>query len=110
MALRASFPPGEAKENWAILRALSAELGATLPYDSLSALRAALVAAHPHLDAIDEVPENGWKPVATGACSGEFLSAVQDHYLTNPIARASALMGELSANAAARRKTAIAAE
>jgi NADH-quinone oxidoreductase subunit G len=110
LAQRAAFPPGEAKENWAILRALSAELGAVLPYDSLSALRAALVAAHPHLDAIDAVPENTWEPVEPGACSGEFATAVQDHYLTNPICRASALMGELSANAAARRKPAIAAE
>ena len=42
LAMRASFPPGEAKENWAILRALSTELGNTLPYDSLAALRKAL--------------------------------------------------------------------
>ena len=45
---RASFPPGEAREGWAILRALSDALGKTLPFDSLGALRAALVAAHPH--------------------------------------------------------------
>ncbi len=41
MANRAGFPPGEARENWAILRALSAVLGKTLPFDSLAALRAA---------------------------------------------------------------------
>ena len=69
-----------------------------------------MVAAHPHLDAIDEVADNGWTPVAPGACSGDFAPAFSDHYLTNPIARASALMAELSANAAARRKPAIAAE
>ncbi len=51
LALRAGFAPGEAKENWAILRALSAELGKTLPWDTLAALRRALVAAHPHLGA-----------------------------------------------------------
>ena len=45
LALRAGFAPGEAKENWAILRALSAETGATLPYDSLAQLRQALVAS-----------------------------------------------------------------
>ena len=45
LAARASFAPGEAKENWAILRALSGELGLTLPWDSLAALRRAMVAA-----------------------------------------------------------------
>ena len=49
LALRAGFPPGEAKENWAILRALSGEIGTRLPWDSLAALRRALVADHPHL-------------------------------------------------------------
>ncbi|MEK6216640.1 MAG: molybdopterin-dependent oxidoreductase, partial [Boseongicola sp.] len=53
LALRAGFAPGEAKENWAILRALSAEIGAQLPYDSLSQLRAVLVAEVPHLGQID---------------------------------------------------------
>ena len=47
---RAAFPPGDAREGWAIFRALSEVLGKTLPYNSLSALRAALVAAHPHFD------------------------------------------------------------
>ncbi len=111
LALRAGFAPGEAKENWAILRALSAELGAKLPYDNLPTLRRVLVAEVPHLARIDEVPENAWAPVA-GADMGEgaFVYAVKDFYLTNPIARASALMAELSANARARAQTAIAAE
>src|SRR5690606_39939055 len=47
LALRAGFAPGEAKENWAMLRALSAELGAQLPWASLAGLRPARVAAHP---------------------------------------------------------------
>ncbi len=111
LALRAGFAPGEAKENWAILRALSAELGATLPWDSLAALRQALVAAHPHLGRIDEVAENAWQPLAVKApAKADFRNAVKDFYLTNPIARASALMGELSAGAAARAKLAVAAE
>ena len=63
LALRAGFAPGEAKENWAILRALSAELGATQPWDSLGQLRTALVTAVPHLGRIDEVPENEWQPL-----------------------------------------------
>jgi len=111
MALRASFPPGEAKENWAILRALSAELGATLPFDSMNALRSAIVAAHPHLGDIDVVAENSWTPLKTKKMGkADFRNAVTDFYLTNPIARASSLMAELSANAKARRSTTLAAE
>ena len=111
LALRAGFPPGEAKENWAILRALSAEAGAQLPYDSLAQLRQALVAAHPHLGEIDEVPENPWTPLAAQAPGkGGFPAALEDFYLTNPIARASALMAELSRNARARRSAPMAAE
>src|SRR5262249_23945832 len=49
MGMRAAFPPGDAREDWAILRALSDVLGKRLPYDSLAALRAALFKEHPHL-------------------------------------------------------------
>lgn len=111
LALRAGFAPGEAKENWAILRALSAEMGAQLPYDNIAALRQALVKEVPHLAKIDDVPENTWQPLATGLLgSAAFQPAIADFYLTNPIARASQLMAELSANAKARRAEAIAAE
>ena len=111
LALRASFAPGEAKENWAILRALSAELGATLPYDSMSALRSAIVAAHPHLGDIDVVAENAWTPLKPKKMGkADFRNSVTDYYLTNPIARASSLMAELSANAKARKTAKMAAE
>jgi len=111
LALRAGFPPGEAKENWAILRALSAELEATLPYDSMAQLRQALVAAHPHLGAIDEVAENSWQKLpAKKLGKADFRNAIADFYLTNPIARASSLMAELSANAKARKSAPMAAE
>jgi NADH-quinone oxidoreductase subunit G len=111
LALRAGFAPGEAKENWAILRALSSELGATLPYDSLAQLRRALVAAHPHLGDIDIVADNGWTPLPTAAMGkADFRNAIADFYLTNPIARASQLMAELSAGAKARGQKALAAE
>ncbi|NAZ35806.1 NADH-quinone oxidoreductase subunit NuoG [Rubellimicrobium sp. CFH 75288] len=111
MALRAGFPPGEAKENWAILRALSARLGAAQPWDSLPELRRAMVAAHPHLAEIDAVPQNRLprrapRPMGEGA----FRSPVRDFYLTNPILRASPLMAELSAAEAARRRPRMAAE
>jgi NADH-quinone oxidoreductase subunit G len=111
LAMRAGFAPGEAKENWAILRALSAEMGKALPWDSLAQLRRALVAAHPHLGRIDEVPANAVVPVAAGPLGhGDFVPAVADFYLTNPIARASGLMAELSAMAAGRAARPLAAE
>ncbi|NBE08983.1 NADH-quinone oxidoreductase subunit NuoG [Paragemmobacter ruber] len=111
LALRAGFAPGEAKENWAILRALSGELGATLPWDSLAGLRAALVKAHPHLGRIDEVAGNDWQPLEVKApAKADFRPAIRDFYLTNPVARASVLMAELSALAADRARVALAAE
>jgi len=103
LAMRAGFAPGEAKENWAIIRALSAELGATLPYDSLTALRTTMMAAHPHLANIDQVSENTWQAEKeTALKAGKFTPVIKDFYLTNPIARASSVMAELSSMAEAR--------
>lgn len=112
LAFRAGFAPGEAKENWAILRALSAELGAQQPWDSLAQLRQALVEAVPHLKQIDSVPENAWQPLSGAGelGQGDFGAAVGDFYLSNPIARASELMAQLSANAKARAEPPMAAE
>jgi NADH-quinone oxidoreductase subunit G len=102
MAGRASFPPGDAREDWAILRALSDVLGHRLPYDSLAQLRRALFEAHPHLQHIDGI-EPG-RPADINALAGRggattktpFGSAIDDFYLTNPIARSSAVMAECS--------------
>ncbi len=103
LAMRAGFSPGEAKENWAILRALSAKLDATLPYDSLAGLRQAMIAAHPHLGEIDMVAENAWKgPGNMRMTKSKIGTATADFYLTNPIARASEVMAELSAGADGR--------
>jgi NADH-quinone oxidoreductase subunit G len=111
LAMRASFAPGEAKENWAILRALSAEMGAQQPWDSLAGLRTAMVAAVPHLAKVDDVIENEMTPTKVGKLGkATFKSAVRDFYLTNPIARASQLMGVLSGNAKKRAEAPIAAE
>ena len=111
LAMRAGFAPGEAKENWAILRALSAELGATQAWDSLAALRTRLIAAHPHLGRIDQVPVNDWQPIALRDMGkATFRTAFKGFYQTNPIARASAVMAELAAMEADRAKTALAAE
>ena len=111
LAQRAGFAPGEAKENWAILRALSAELDATLPFDSIVQLRSALVKVVPHLGDINVVRENDWNPEKAGKLGkADFRNAVTDFYLTNPIARASEVMAELSAGVKSRRDGAMAAE
>ena len=111
LAVRAGFAPGEAKENWAILRALSAELAATLPFNSLAELRQSLLEAHPHLGQVDQISQSEWAPVKAGSLGkATFRSAISDFYLTNPIARASKLMAELSAGAEARAQAPVAAE
>jgi NADH-quinone oxidoreductase subunit G len=100
---RAGFPPGDAREDWAILRALSEPLGARLPFDSLQQLRQQLYAAYPHfarIDTVDAADTAGLTALAGqgGAASrAPFRSAVDDLYLTNPIARSSAIMAECSA-------------
>ena len=100
LADRANFPPGEAREDWAILRALSAVLGKALPFDSLSALRAKLYAAHPHMARLGEIAEGppARFPEILSASPGRepFVSPVADFFLTNPIARASKVMQEAS--------------
>jgi NADH-quinone oxidoreductase subunit G len=100
---RAGFAPGEAKEDWAILRALSDVLGKKLPFDSLTQLRARLYEDRPHFAAIDEIAPSDAGAIAAAAKLGgrlgktAFASPVKDFYLTNPIARASAVMAECSA-------------
>jgi NADH-quinone oxidoreductase, chain G len=103
MGNRAGFAPGEAREDWAIIRALSDVLGKKLPFDSLGALRAALYAKHPHFAAVDEIAAGNADDIAALAKKAGklgksgFASPVKDFYLTNPIARASAVMAECSA-------------
>jgi NADH-quinone oxidoreductase subunit G len=103
MGNRAGFAPGDAREDWAILRALSDVLGKKLPFDSLAELRGKLYAAHPHFAAIDMIAAGASGEIAALAQkAGEmgksaFASPVKDFYLTNPIARASAVMAECSA-------------
>jgi NADH-quinone oxidoreductase subunit G len=102
MAARASFPPGDAREDWAIFRALSDILGSRLPYDSLAQLRAAMFKAHPHLQRVDHIePGNAADIEKLAALGGApdkapFAPAIDDFYLTNAIARASAIMAECS--------------
>ena len=103
MTNRAGFAPGEAREDWAIIRALSDVLGKKLPFDSLAQLRAKLYGEVPHLARIDRIEAGSADDVAKAAklggrlAKGAFVSPVRDFYLTNPIARASAVMAECSA-------------
>jgi NADH-quinone oxidoreductase subunit G len=112
IANRAAFPPGEAREDWAIIRALSEVMGKKLPYDSLSALRQALFKATPHLMRIDQIEAGKAADIKTLARRGGSVektplrSSVEDFYLTNPIARASAIMAECSRLASGQMLTA----
>src|SRR5258708_1478249 len=112
MANRASFPPGEAREDWAIIRALSGVLARKLPYDSLGALRRALLRAARHLRRSDRMAAAKRADIKALAGKGgsvektPFRSSVEDFYLTNPIARASAVMAECSRLASGHMLTA----
>jgi NADH-quinone oxidoreductase subunit G len=112
IAGRASFPPGEAREDWAIIRALSEAVGKKLPWDSQSALRQAIFKAAPHLMRLDQIEAGEADDIKTLAGKGgnvdkaPFKAAVDDFYLTNPIARASAVMAECSRLASGQMLTA----
>jgi NADH-quinone oxidoreductase subunit G len=100
---RAVFPPGDAREDWTIIRALSEHLGAKLPFDNLKSLRAAIYKAYPHLASIDALEPVKFEASRIGAGAAQALpdeplpELIEDYYQTNPIARASSVMAELSA-------------
>jgi len=105
IANRAAFPTGEAKEDWAILRALSDVLGKRLPYDDLQGVRKAIVAEVPPGSKFGQAPAQPgadakiWNAIGTGGAvdkSVPLASPIADFYLTNPIARASETMAECS--------------
>ncbi|WP_024506883.1 NADH-quinone oxidoreductase subunit NuoG [Bradyrhizobium sp. ARR65] len=108
MTGRAAFPPGDAREDWAIIRALSEVLGKKLPYDSVADLRRTIFKAVPHLMRLDQIAAGNAAEVRALAGKGgslekaPFKSSVEDFYLTNAIARASAVMAECSRLAAER--------
>ncbi|MBN9554208.1 MAG: NADH-quinone oxidoreductase subunit G, partial [Alphaproteobacteria bacterium] len=104
-AERAVFPPGEAKEDWTILRALSEHLGARLPYDNRTQLRAAMVKDAPGFEKAGETPVHGdtapatWSGIGAQGRLDENIpvgTGISDYYLTNPIARASETMARCS--------------
>ena len=103
MSMRAVSPPGDARDDWTILRALSAVLNKPLGYNSLEELRSQMYSAAPHFAAIDQVEAADGAGLAELTKPGgrinsaPFASPVSDFYLTNPIARASAVMAGCSA-------------
>ncbi|WP_138380154.1 NADH-quinone oxidoreductase subunit NuoG [Luteithermobacter gelatinilyticus] len=99
MALKVIFGPGDAREDWTILRALSDVLGKTLPFDTLGQLREKLYADYPHFAELDVKPQSSWGEFGTAGdiLDQPFVYPVTDFYLTNPIARASRIMEECSA-------------
>jgi len=110
MADRATSPKGDAKEDWAILRALSAKVDRVLPYDSLDGLREKLMADHPTFMSLDTAPERAVFDAAALGAKGTLSSAplknpIEDFYMTNPIARASNVMAECSAVIEEKNKT-----
>ncbi len=93
------FPPGEAREDWTILRAFSEAAGRTLPYDSLAQVRDRLVRANPVFGAIDEIAPAAWQAFGeTGADAAfdpePFRSPVGNFYMTDPISRCSETMAQ----------------
>ncbi|MGB1107348.1 MAG: NADH-quinone oxidoreductase subunit NuoG [Parvibaculales bacterium] len=104
MTEQAATPPGEAREDWKIFRALSARLDVTLPYDNLNELRAAMYEAAPHLAQLDEIvaADAPQAPSHDGLGTDAFTYAVSDFYFTNPIARASAIMADCAKAKGAR--------
>jgi NADH-quinone oxidoreductase subunit G len=103
MTARAVFPPGEAREDWKIIRALSGMLGTPLPFDTSQQLRSRMYEAHPHLallDLVEPADASAIEHLAKKAAKPgkeRFGIAIEDFYLTNPIARASSIMANLSA-------------
>jgi NADH-quinone oxidoreductase subunit G len=94
MGRRAVFPPGDAKEDWSIVRALSEKLGKTLPFDSLAALRQKIHTEHSHFTQVDSCAPTSWEAFGTPGemTAAPFSASVENFYMTDPISRASETM------------------
>jgi NADH-quinone oxidoreductase subunit G len=102
LGLRAGYPPGDAREDWAILRALSERLGKTLGYDTLDQVRARLVAVNKSFSALDQQSPGSWGAFGTPGplFDAPFVSPIANFYMTCPISRASKTMAECVASRA----------
>ncbi len=96
MARLAVFPPGEAREDWKIIRALAETLGHKLPYDSFGQIRRRLAEASPTFLAVDAVTPAAWAPFAAeGAVdAAPFEMPIDNYYMTDPISRVSPTMAK----------------
>ena len=93
---RAVPPPGEAREDWSIIRALSDVLRHPLPYDTIQELRARMAKAAPHFANLDRIESSPFGAFGRAGPldAAPFQSLVRDFYLTNPIARSSGTMAQ----------------
>ena len=94
----AAFPPGEAREDWTILRALSEVVGERLPYDNLGQLRQRLIGVNPVFAAVDQVERAPWGPFGQEGPvdAAPFELPIDDYYRTDPVSRASETMARCS--------------
>ncbi|MEJ7776094.1 MAG: NADH-quinone oxidoreductase subunit NuoG [Sphingomicrobium sp.] len=89
---KALFPPGEAREDWTIFRAVSQLLATPLPFDNFGELRRAMIAEHPQLGTEGRIKLEWAPPKLDAKASGPIRLAISDFYLTNAICRASPTM------------------
>ncbi|MPY70593.1 MAG: NADH-quinone oxidoreductase subunit G [Alphaproteobacteria bacterium] len=95
---RAVFPPGEAREDWTILRALSDPLGCKLPYDDIFALRRRMAGISPVFDEIGLAVPAEWGAFGTAGAMDDasFATPIANFYMTDPVSRASETMAACS--------------
>jgi len=100
LGFRACYPPGDAREDWAILRALSGHLGKTLPYDTIDQVRSRLIAVNKSFAALDQQSAGAWGDFGKAGQVGDapFASPITNFYMTCPISRASRTMAECMAS------------
>ena len=107
-ALRAVFPPGEAKEDWAIIRALSERIGKKLPFDNLLQVRERMSEVNPIFSSVNKLSEASWGKFGSRGeiKDGEFIQPIENFYMTDVISRASATMAECTEVALAKKEKA----
>jgi NADH-quinone oxidoreductase subunit G len=102
MTARATFPPGEARDDWSVISAIADQLGVSLGWTTLEGLRAAMYKIAPQLAELDVVhtaDAAALSELAAGegkTTKDSFVSPIKDFYFTNPIARASRIMADCS--------------
>src|SRR3990167_3106961 len=94
--LKAAPPPGEAKEDWKIIKALSDKLGLSLPYDTHKEILGRLIEVNPLFDEVDRIQPSPWKSFGKeGALDSKpFDVAIQNFYMTDSISRHSITMAK----------------